>query len=295
MTTSRVTHPEDLLEAFALDALEPGEEQTVLDHIENCLQCAGLVEDHLLTAAALAYSVPVQPVPERLRGRVLDSIESSEPEDIRVPVTSRRPPRGWAGVYSALGGRWARLLMPVTAVASVVMVAVVITLNIQISGQMGDMQAENDLLRQEAAQSRATAVAQVALASDAVSQMQGSLQLLQTTLAQPGNQSLLMYPMQPDSQARGVMVMSPESDMCIIMASNLEPAEAGSAYHVWLMQNGERTWAGDMDVDENGWGTLALDTGDSLAQFDTVQLTRGPLSLASVGIAGDIMLEAALP
>ncbi len=295
MTTSRVTHPEDLLEAFALDALEPDEEQVVLDHIEDCLECAGLVEDYLLTSAALACSVPVQPVPEWLRGSVLASIESSEPEATRVSVTSRRPSPSWAGAYSALGKRWARLLMPVTAVAAAAVVAVVIALNVQISGQMDDMAAENNLLRQEADQSRATATAQLALASDAVSQMQGSLQLLQTTLAQPGNQSLLMDPAQSDSQARGVLVMSAEGDMGVIMASRLEPVEAGSAYHVWLMQNGERTWAGDMDVDENGWGTLALDMEDSLSQFDAVQLTRGPLSLASAGIVSNIVLEAALP
>lgn len=105
MATSRVTHPEDLLEAFALDALEPDEEQTVLDHIEGCLQCALLVEDHLLASTALAYSVPVETPPERLRARILTAAEFSEPEASTVSVTARRPPKGWAGVYSALGNR----------------------------------------------------------------------------------------------------------------------------------------------------------------------------------------------
>ena len=36
MTTNNATHPYDLLEAFALDALEADEEQTVLEHIEGC-------------------------------------------------------------------------------------------------------------------------------------------------------------------------------------------------------------------------------------------------------------------
>ena len=295
MATSRVTHPEDLLEAFALDALEPDEEQTVLDHIEDCLQCAALVEDNLLTSAELAYTVPAQAPPGHLRTRILAAVELSEPETPRVSVTARRPSRGWAGVYSSLGSRWARVLMPVTAVAAVAVVAIAIAFNVQISGQMDDMKAENNLLREEMDQSRATAAAQLALASDSVSQMQGSLQLLQTTLAQPGNQSVLMDPMQPNSQARGVLVMSGEGDMGVIMASHLDPLEAGSAYHVWFMQGENRMWAGDMDVDENGWGTLALDMENSLSQFDTVQLTRGPLSLGSVGIAGDIVLEAVLP
>ena len=295
MTTNNETHPYDLLEAFALDALEADEEQAVLEHIEDCLECASAVDDHLLTATALALTVPSQAPPERLRARLLASVELSQPETQRVSVSQRRPSRGWAGAYSALGSRWARVIAPVTAVAAVAVVAVVIALNVQISGQMDEMKAENNLLREEMGQNQATATAQLALASDTVTQMQGNLQLLQNTLAQPGNRSLAMNPMQPDSQARGVMVLSGDGSMGVIMASELESLEGDSAYHVWLTRGGERMWAGNMDVDENGWGTIALDMGRSLSQFDTVQLSSAPLTLASVGIVGDIVLEASLP
>ena len=295
MTTNNATHPYDLLEALALDALEADEEQTVLEHIEGCLECASVIDEHLLTATALAFTAPAHAPPERVRASLLASVELSQSEPQRVSVSTRRPSRGWAGVYSALGKRWARLLMPVTAVAAVAVVAVVIALNVQISGQMDEMKAENNLLREEMGQNQATATAQLALASDTVTQMQGNLQLLQNTLAQPGNRSLAMNPMQPDSQARGVMVLSGDGSMGVIMASELEPLEGGSAYHVWLTRGQERMWAGNMDVDENGWGTVALDMGNSLSQFDTIQLSRAPLTLASVAIVGDIILEASLP
>lgn len=295
MTTNNGTHPYDLLEAFALDALEAGEEQTVLEHIEDCPECASLIDDHLLTAMALAFTVPPQAPPERLRARLLTSVELSHPEPQRASVSQRRPSQGWTGAYSALGRRWARLLAPVTAVAAVAVIAVVIALNVQISGQMDEMKAENNLLREEMGQTEAAAAAQLALASDAVAQMQGNLQLLQNTLAQPGNRSMAMNPMQPDGQARGVMVVSGDGSMGVIMASDLEPLEGDSAYHVWLMQGAQRTLAGHMDVDENGWGTIALDMRDSLSQFDKVQLSRAPLTLVSVGMVGDIVLEASLP
>ena len=295
MTTNNATHPYDLLEAFALDALEADEEQTVLEHIEGCSGCASVIDDHLLTATALAFTAPPQAPPERLRARLLTSVELSRPEPQRASMSQRRPSRGWAGAYSALGRRWARLLLPVTAVTAVAVIAVVIALNVQISGQMDEMKAENNLLREEMGQNEAAAAAQLALASDAVTQMQGNLQLLQNTLAQPGNRSMAMNPMQPDSQARGVMVVSGDGSMGVIMASDLEPLEGDSAYHVWLMQGAQRTLAGHMDVDENGWGTIALDMRDSLSQFDAVQLSRAPLTLVSVGLVGDIVLEASLP
>ena len=295
MTTNNVTHPYDLLEAFALDALEADEEQTVLEHIGDCPECASVIDDHLLTATALAFTAPPQAPPERLRARLLTSVELSQPEPQRVSISQRRPSQGWAGAYSALGRRWARLLMPVTAVTAVAVIAVVIALNVQISGQMDEMKAENNLLREEMGQNEAAAAAQLALASDAVAQMQGNLQLLQNTLAQPGNRSMAMNPMQPASQARGVMVVSGDGSMGVIMASDLEPLEGDYAYHVWLMQGAQRTLAGHMDVDENGWGTIALDMKDSLSQFDKVQLSRAPLTLVSVGIVGDIVLEVSLP
>ena len=125
--------------------------------------------------------------------------------------------------------------------------------------------------------------------------MQGNLQLLQHTLAQSDDQSLVMNPMQPDSDAWGVLVFSDDGTMGVIMASELEPLGEGFAYHVWLMDEGQRTWAGDMQVDEHGWGAIALDMSSSMADVDAVQLSRAPMALASVGVAGDIVLEASLP
>ena len=295
MTANSPPHPHDLLEAFALDALEAGEELTVLEHIEGCLECASVIDEHLKTATALAYMVPSHAPPERVRISLLASVAPSQPEPQKVSVSYRSSSRGWAGVYSSLGRRWTRLLAPVTAVAAVAVIAVVIALNVQISGQMDEMKAENNLLRQEMGENKAAAAARLALASDAVAQMQGNLQLLQHTLAQPDDQSLVMTPAQTDSEAWGVLVFSDDGTMGVIMASELEPLEDGFAYHVWLMEKGRRTWVGGMDVDEHGWGSIALDMSGSLSQFDTVQLSLAPLTLASAGIAGEIVLEASLP
>ncbi len=295
MTTNSQTHPYDLLEAFALDTLDADEEQTVIEHIEDCLECALTIDEHLQTATALAFTAPSLAPPERVRAGLLAAVDLSQPETQRVSVSKRRPLRGWTGAFSASTSRWVRLLMPITAVAAVTVVAVVIALNVQISGEMDEMMAENNLLREEIGQNEAAASAQLALASDTVAQMQGNLQLLQNTLAQSDDQSLVMNPMQPDSDAWGVLVFSGDGTMGVVMASELEPLEEGHAYHVWLMDEGQRTWAGDMQVDEHGWGAIALDMSGSMTGFDTVQLSRAPLALASVGIAGEIVLEASLP
>ena len=300
MTTSRTTHPEDLLEAFALDALEPEEEESVLEHLEQCLQCSGLVADYLRTTTALAYLAPAAEPPEHLRIGLMAAIE---PPAIEVPqeaatdtaLPTRRQPRSWSGIYRGIGSRWGRLLMPVTAGAAVVVAAFLIAINVQITGERDDMMVKNSELQESLDESRATATTQLALASEAISQMQGDLQFLQSTLAQPGTQSLIMDPMQPNSDAWGVLALSGDGTMAVIMASDLEPLTEGLAYHVWVMDGGKRSWAGDMIVDEHGWGAVALDMSTSTSAFETVQVSRAPLTLGAAGIVGDIVLEVSLP
>ena len=295
MTASRIIHPEDLLEAFALDALEPEEEQNVLDHLEECLNCSSLVSGYLATTAALVNALPESTPPEHVRANLLAIIDPPQPPPLEATRTPVPAPSNWSRVYTGLGRRWGRMLMPATAVAAVAVAAFLIAVNVQVTGDRDEMMAMNTELQESLEESRATATAQLALASSAIAEMQGDLQFLQNTLAQPGNQSLIMNPMQVNSRSRGVLVVSGDMSVAVVMASGLEIPEDDSAYHVWLMQRGQRTWIGNMDVDEGGWGTMALNMGNSMSQFDALQLSRAPLSLASVGIVGDVILDVALP
>ena len=295
MITNSAIHPEDLLEAYALDALEPEEEQTVLDHLEECLQCSAVVSDYLRAAAALAFTVQAVEPPEQVRIRLMESIEPPQVYVQSIAAPERRAPRSWTGVYTRIGNRWGRLLMPVTAVAAVAVAAFLITVNVQLNGEMNDVMAKNSELQKTLNESRVAAAAQLALADSTISQMQGDLQFLRNTLAQPGNQSLVMNSMQAESQSQGVLHLSGDMSSAIIIASELQPLDGEAAYHVWLMQKGQRLWAGNMEVDEGGFGTMIVAVNDTLSQFDSVQLSRAPLTLASVGIVGDIVLEVALP
>ena len=299
MTTSNATHPEELLEAFALDALEPEEEQAVLDHLEDCTQCSALVADYLETAAVLASTVQAASPPEQVRTRLLESIEPTPEPVIRpaaaAPNSARSYPRSWSRVFTVVGRRWNRVFMPVTALAAVAIAAFLIAENVQMSGEMDGMAAKNAELQETLDESRATATVQLARSSDAISQMQGNLEFLQNTLAQPGNQSLVMDSMRPGSPSQGVLVLSGDMSTAVIMASDLEMPDGDAAYHVWLIERGQRTWVGSMEVDENGWGTMAFGMGAGKAAIDSVQISRAPLTLAAAGIVGDIVLQVSLP
>ena len=302
MITNSAAHIEELLEGLALDALTPEEELAAEGHLEACAECAAAAADCWDTAGALAYMAPVYAPPERVRAGLMAAIEllpeeSGLPERVSVSQSGRRRPRSWGGIYRALGGRWGRRLIPIATAAAAVVAAFVIGLNVQMSGPMDNMEAENAQLRQEIGQNQATATARLAQASDSVTQMQGRLQFLQNTLAQPGNRSLAMTPARADGGLRGVLVVSADGTEGMVLVSGLEPpAEGDMGYRVWLEGDGGQVLAGAMAVDERGWGSLALGAGGGdLAQFDAVRLYYGPGGDGGIGGAGDMVLEADLP
>ena len=319
MTTNNGTtqHPFDLLEAFALDALEPEEELDVEVHLEGCGVCATLVSDNQRVAAAIADSVPASSPSPALRRRLLDSVDSAGTEQSqqtvspRVQVSHPRPPRSWSRVSLGVSGRMMRILAPAIAVLALVAIGISTALNLQMSDQMGDVQSENTALRRQLDESMATTTA-LATASNAVSQMQGNLQRWQETsyaLAQPGNQTLVLRPAEPGIASRGVLVLSEDGREAVLMASDLEARRPDSVYHVWLTSGGQLYWAGEMDVDERGWGTMPMKSRDSLLQYDSVQISHGTgaaaamaspagsseRAAAAAGMVGDLVLVTTLP
>lgn len=285
MTTDNAEyqHPFHLLDAFALDSLDQDEEQAVADHIDWCETCSSIVNGNLQVASALADSVPEATPPTYLRSRVLDSIginpasitQDSIPATVSVP--RQRVPSSWSKVSRRVGVRWIRYLTPVAAALAIAAVAIITTLNVQLSGEMDGVQSENTQLRRQLDQSMATTTA-LTQTSATVSQMQGNLQRWQQTsyaLAQPGNQTLVMSPARPGIESRGVLVVSEDGSEAVLMASDLEPLQPDTVYHVWLTRGGQWYWAGEMDVDERGWGTMPMNSTESLMQYDSVQISRG--------------------
>ena len=64
-------HPEDLLEAFSLDALDPEEESRVSDHLGGCLRCALIAESYQQAAAFLVSTVESHTPPDSVRVELL--------------------------------------------------------------------------------------------------------------------------------------------------------------------------------------------------------------------------------
>jgi anti-sigma-K factor RskA len=96
-------HPDrDDLVAFALGALEPGEERTVEAHAPGCARCTRELEALVPAVAVLGESVEQLEPPPELRKRVLAEVRAdvarSAAERERKPERHRR--RGWRGLLA---------------------------------------------------------------------------------------------------------------------------------------------------------------------------------------------------
>ena len=298
-------HPDDLLEAFALDALDLEEEEMVQEHLDDCLQCSAAVDEYQQAAAFLIQTVDLQAPPEALRARLLSALDLEQPVTQAIAQTETRregqlvsaAPTGSRGSFSdwLIDNRFFRILMPATATAAIVLVIFAVTMNMRVSSRVADLENENTALKTELNSSNATMTAQLSHSSDADTLAMSNIQQLQQTswaMARPDNQTLLLSSPAAGSSSQGVLLMSSDGRRGVIMVSGMDP-KPDESYHVWLMRGGERMWAGQLDVDAKGWGSVTLQPPEPISRFETVELTLGDGSTPAARPM-DMVLQATL-
>ena len=271
-------HPEDMLEAFALDALDLEEEESVQDHLDGCGQCSDVVDRFQATAAELAGSVETHNPPDGLRARVMQAVSREAPPPPTPPEPKLVPSVGG----NLLDNRWLRMLAPLTATAAMILVVVAVTLNVRITNEVDDLKQENASLQANLDSSVATMTAQVAQAAVNESEVMDSVLKLQQAsyeLAQPDNMSLELSSPVAESSSQGILLVSRDGSRGVIMVAGMKPPSPSMDYHVWLMRGQDKLWVGQVGVDSQGWGTVSLQLPESIMDFEKVELTAGSSSV----------------
>ena len=88
----------DLTAAYALDALDPGEEREYEQHLLVCERCREELAQLREAAGALAFGAPAPAPPAALRQRILD--EARGERSNVIPLRSRRPFQAAVGAAS---------------------------------------------------------------------------------------------------------------------------------------------------------------------------------------------------
>jgi anti-sigma-K factor RskA len=112
----------DLVAAYALDALEPGERTLFERHLEECASCRAQLSELQLTASALAYAESTEP-PPALRERILEAAGAENGAKVL-----QFPKRRW--------------LLPATAVAAAAAAVVAIGVGLWAASLSRDLDRE---------------------------------------------------------------------------------------------------------------------------------------------------------
>ncbi|MBI3967041.1 MAG: anti-sigma factor [Chloroflexi bacterium] len=268
---------EELLAAYALDALDPAELESVRVHLDECPVCQAEAEILRRTAGSLALVLsPVAPAPA-LRSRLLEAARRSvnldgaaaptngaatgvdgagdpalAPPRLQLLTTaerelpasvagSREIPRSRLGVHL----RWALVF------AAVLLVALGWTFTLQ---------------RQLDEQTRLAARLQTELAEkERALALLSSPSLVHMDLA--GDQS---------PRASGRLFCNASSTRGILVVDNLPALSSSQVYQAWLRRGESRVSGGVFSVDREGYGHLVINAPEPIGQFQAVGVTVEP-------------------
>ena len=280
-------HPDELLEGFALNALEPDEEQSVEAHLDGCTQCAAAVEEYLRATAALARTVaPLAPRPE-LRLHLLNALDAlpdaapaesaaAVPSDAAHPTPQMSAPRGfWALLDALFAPRWMRALMPAATVTAVALVVVAVALNAGMSREITELRAQMDSSNATLSAQMADEMGQSMAADLSLQQIIQQVQEASLALARPGSRTALLSSPGANSRSEGVLVLGENDAAATIIASGLAPADSGQTYQIWLMGPWENRMIGTLAVNADGWGAVSLNPQEPVSLYERVGLRLG--------------------
>ena len=305
-------HPEDLLDAYALDALEEAETLQVELHLEGCDRCRLAVAELHNAVSRLGQSVVQLQPPSALRLRVIPELE---PAVVQTEAAVSRP------IWRASKAPVVRFLLPTAAAVMVALFALGIVMNLGLSNRTEDLERENAKLTAQVAlateqdsqladrtedleQENATLTAQVALSTEQDSQLADrtedlerenktlttlvalsteqdsrlaetvqQLRLTNYWLANPENQSMNLKPPSGVGSSRGILVVTSDGRRAMLLLAGMRERPLSSTYHVWLMRGESKVWAGKLQVDDEGWGTTTIQPSESVFRFDKIELT----------------------
>ena len=189
-----------------------------------------------------------------------------------------------------------RLLLPVAAVVIVALFTLGVFVNIRIPNRVEGLAKENATLVAwvgNVNSENSTLTVQLSQTDTEASYLADTLRQLQLTsywTANPTNQALALKPRDGRGESRGILQVGDRGNRALLMVSGLGDRTHLSIYQVWLMRQGNRLWAGEVEVDDNGWGTVTLQPTESVFGFDKVELTAATVAGVAPG-PDDMVLE----
>ncbi len=251
-----------LLEAFALDALDPLTRAQVQKHVESCEACRFRVESLCRVASELPRAVgqasSLRP-PPRLKQHLL---QAAQAENQAQAVKEAFAPRAETPVPTRARGSW--LLPPRLWFISLGAAAVVIL------ALFGWTMSAN-LRVQEAVSKEQAALRQV----DALRRQQ---ELALPVLNSFNAHEIALNPTALAPDAYGKVILEPNKPTIVFLGYNLPPPPLGQRYVLWTTTRGVMQPVGHFAPNANGFAMVAFQADREDPVLKEVFVTRQPAS-----------------
>ena len=197
-------HPENLLEAYSLDALDDLEALQVESHLAGCRRCRLEAARLHHAASFLGQSVAQRPAPATLLLRLR-----------RALGPAAAPRRSlWDSVWRWYRTPVARYLVPSAAAIVVALFSLAVVTNVSLSNRTGELERENSTL-----------TAQIAVSTEHDSEMAETVQQLQMAsqwLANPDHLSMTLTPPGGAGDASGILVVNSDGGKAMLLLEGME-------------------------------------------------------------------------
>lgn len=255
---------QDLIAAYALNALSPQEMERVEGHVRRCAQCVGELRQAMEAAGLLALDVPQQDPPPLLRARILYQVRSE-----RTP--QQRP-------FWRLSQGWRLAVAGVVGVGMAALLGTTLFLSMSVS----DLQDQSQELEQMAlAQEEESGRLAVALDE------QRALNYLMTI------PNKIVYTSKDSTmipEARGMVMATPDRRWGFLVSEGLEALPEGRGYQAWWITGDRRISAGLFTTDEYGWAQLLLDPLHPDGKVMGIGITVEPDTGSSAPTSPDVLV-----
>lgn len=233
-------HVDELIDLYALGALEPGEQAAVDEHLDDCPRCRAQLEEAKQLVLLFAWTPDQHDPPPALRGKVIQRIAHLQ----RLQGTA---PRSW----------WERLALPQWLRSP--------RLGLQLSGALMLVAAllgwRLSALQTEVASLRTQLAEQ---------------QTLVAVLYEPDAQIIPLAAADNPSVTHGYLLFDPEQQQAVIKSTALAALPQDKTYQLWLIDGNQPESVGLLKTSPDGQGTAEVVAQRPLSQYQAFGISIEP-------------------
>jgi anti-sigma-K factor RskA len=233
-------HVDELIDLYALGALEPGEQMAVDEHLDDCSRCRARLEEAKRLVMLFAWTPDQHDPPPALRNKVMQRVSHLQRLEGKVQ-------RSW---WERIGlPEWLRSPRLGLQLSGAMMLVAVL-----LGWQLSRVQSEVHSLRAQLAEQ----------------------QSLVAVLYEPDTRIVPLAASSDPGATQAYLLFDPERQRALIKSTALASLPQDQTYQLWLIDGSQPESVGLLNTGADGQGTAEIAAQRPLSQYQAFGITVEP-------------------